>query len=72
MKLRDQYPLTVVLIEKLNQRATICAASLLAAVDLLEGGGRKRVASDSMFKQILRDYRKAAKDLAAARIPLSK
>lgn len=34
-------------------------ASLVAAVSLLENGGKKAAASDKMFDQMLADYRKA-------------
>ena len=33
------------------------AASLAAAISLLERGGKKAAASDKMFDQMLRDYR---------------
>lgn len=67
--LRQDYPLTYRLITSLNKRTTTCAANLLAAIDLLEHGGRKSVASDRMYRQMLADYRKAAREAAAAIIP---
>ena len=32
-------------------------ASLVAAISLLEGGGKKSAASDKMFEQMIQDYR---------------
>jgi hypothetical protein len=40
-----------------------CAASLAAAISLLERGGKKGAASDKMFEQMLKDY-KASLDRA--------
>lgn len=41
-----------------------CAASLAAAISLLERGGKKAAPSDKMFNMMLDDYRRA---LEAAR-----
>jgi len=42
------------------------AASLAAAISLLERGGKEAAASDKMFDQMLKDYRRALEKYRAA------
>ncbi len=49
--------------EKVRELVIDCAASLAAAISLLERGGKKGAASDKMFEQMLKDY-KASLDRA--------
>ena len=41
------------------------ASSLAAAISILENGGKKAVASDRMFEQMMTDYRKSLEDFRA-------
>ncbi len=41
------------------------ASSLAAAISILENGGKKAVASDRMFEQMMTDYRKSLGDFRA-------
>ena len=50
-----------------DKRLIDCAASLAAAISLLEKGGKKAAPSDKMFAQMLDDYRAS---LARARAAL--
>lgn len=43
--------------EKLKEALINVAASLAAAISLLERGGKKAAPSDKMFAQMLEDYR---------------
>lgn len=52
--------------DKLWRTTLHCAASLAAAISLLEGGGKKAAASDKMFEQMLADYRKSLEDTRKA------
>ena len=54
---------------ELYEAAIGAAASLAAAISLLEGGGKKAAPSDRMFDQMLVDYRNA---LETARAVLAK
>ena len=42
-----------------RERMVAMAAALAAAISLLERGGKKAAASDKVFDQMLKDYRKA-------------
>lgn len=47
---------------RMRETAINALASLVAAVDLLERGGRKAAPSDRMFDQMLRDFNKVIND----------
>lgn len=51
--------------ERMREALIIVTASLAAAKSLLERGGKKAVASDRMFEQMLIDYQKVI-DVARA------
>lgn len=48
-----------------REALTRTTVSLIAAISLLKGGGKKAAASDKMFEQMLRDYQRAV-DLGCA------
>jgi hypothetical protein len=48
-----------------RERATPIAASLAAAISLLERGGKKAAPSDKMFAIMLNDYRRSLEDWRA-------
>ena len=52
-------------VEILREVLLSTAASLAAAISLLERGGRRAAPSDKMFEQMLKDYRKALKEARA-------
>ena len=53
-------------IEKLETALLPAAASLAAAISLLERSGKKAAASDKMFDIMLSDYRRALETVRAA------
>lgn len=52
--------------EAMAEAATHAAASLVAAISLLERGGCKAAPSDKMFRQMLKDYKNAVDAYRAA------
>ena len=52
--------------DALREAALDALAALVAAVSLLEGGGKKAAASDKMFAQMLVDYRASIERTRAA------
>ena len=53
-------------IEELEAATLTVAASLVAAISLLEGGGKKAAPSNKMFEQMIKDYKKSLADARAA------
>lgn len=48
-------------VKELEKALTDVGSSLVAAISLLEGGGKKAAPSDKMFRVMLSDYRKSVK-----------
>jgi hypothetical protein len=53
-------------VERLREALVTSAASLAAAISLLERGGKKAAPSDTMFAMMLADYQKALDNARAA------
>ena len=53
-------------VAKLEEATVDAAASLAAAISLLERGGKKAAPSDKMFEQMLVDYRNSLERARAA------